>query len=134
MPVARMLALGLIGSLAVISCGGETPEPQTSQKPSPITPPSIAPAVPVSQQCEASLLRASRVPIDESVSAAIHESVVACDSVAEWLTALRMYPDAMGLKGPEFVGQIDIEIACSKELNRPTPVCLDAVELGIPIP
>jgi hypothetical protein len=48
-------------------------------------------------------------------------SLTSCQTADQWLDALRRYPAAMGLNGPDAVGPIDLQAACGPHPN--TPVC-----------
>ncbi len=74
--------------------------------------------------CLASLKAADDLPIDVNANAAIAESLSACQTADEWLSALRVHPGAMGMADPTKIGSLDLQVACNK--NMSTPVCEDA--------
>ncbi|MBI9115590.1 hypothetical protein [Sanguibacter suaedae] len=69
---------------------------------------------------------------DEPDSAAanplIVETLSACASAAEWLSALEREPGALGMTERAEIGRLDLEVSCWK--NESTPVCADAVAVG----
>lgn len=67
---------------------------------------------PVSEECDAAMLTAARELDLERSLVLLHESLSACSSVNEWLSALRKHPAAMGLADSSLVGFTDVQINC----------------------
>lgn len=82
----------------------------------------------VSKRCMRSMRRAANESDIEKADPLIVASLDACKSAAEWLTALRRHPAAMGLMAAVDVGETDLIAACGS--NRRTAVCRDAAQRG----
>lgn len=52
-----------------------------------------------------------------------------CQSIDEWIGALRQFPAAMGLKDESFVDEISVQSACYG--HESTPTCSDAAARGM---
>lgn len=90
-----------------------------------------SPPVAVAASCEASMATAAAEPDSTAAQPLIEATLSSCSTAREWLAALRLHPAAMGVTGPEFISEMDLEIACGAENIAGTPVCVDARDTGI---
>ncbi|GGH44919.1 hypothetical protein [Microbacterium album] len=73
-----------------------------------------------------SVAAAADIPGDQIADEELKATVYVCRTVDEWVTAVRERPEAMGLKGPEFVDPV-IDMATISFHEREAPACLDGV-------
>lgn len=80
--------------------------------------------------CEEAMSAAASVPLSVNADTELDRTAHACGSVEEWADAARKYPDAMGVTDPSFIDPaIDLIGICRDK--SPSPVCLDARQLGL---
>lgn len=84
--------------------------------------------VPVSPACDQAMAVAAAEPDGARADPLIVATLTACTAVDEWLSALRTHPAALGLTGPEYVSDLDLQAACGAD--RETPVCAQAAAMG----
>jgi hypothetical protein len=81
--------------------------------------------------CLEAMRRAANEPDDVLADPLLRQSAYACDSVDEWLTALRRYPEAMAVSSASAVGTIDVVALCLDPGLAGSPVCSDARSRGL---
>lgn len=89
-----------------------------------------SPPVDVAAGCEASMATAAAEPDSTAAQPLIEATLSSCSTAREWLAALRLHPAAMGVSGPEFISEMDLEIACAGDNVAAAPVCVDARNSG----
>lgn len=82
----------------------------------------------VSAACVESMETAAAEPDNIAAEPLIVDTLSACGSADEWLTALEEHPGAMGLTERAEIGDLDLQSACYD--NGDTPVCEDAASNG----
>ena len=82
-----------------------------------------------SVECHNAMVEASLERDPEAADPLLIETLSTCKSADEWLEALRGHPQAMGLRGEEYVGEVDVRAACAG--HKQEPVCVDAVDEGL---
>ncbi len=71
-----------------------------------------------------------------TTQASLEQTAYDCPTVEEWLDALRVHPEAMGLNERAEIGERDVQDMCrtSNANLRDSPMCQDAYALGVAEP
>lgn len=90
-----------------------------------------SPPVDVAASCDAAMATAAAEPDSTAAQPLIEATLSSCSTASEWLAALRLHPAAMGVAGPEYISEMDLQIVCSADGVAGTPVCADARAAGL---
>lgn len=108
-------------ALALAACGNDG-EPAASSTPS-------SKSVEVSAACSDAMQATAAELNLKQADELIFASLDVCQSADEWMSALRSYPGAIGVRDATFIDDSSLNIVCGPEQNS-TAVCSDASARG----
>jgi len=83
-----------------------------------------------SESCVDTIREAAAIPADADANEPLIRSASTCQTVEEWVSAVRLYPESMGLTDPAMVDpEFDLVGICG--ISPSSPVCVDATRLGL---